>query len=142
MKYSQLVIDHFNNPRNVGELPADDPDVGTGFVGSPACGDAMQLQIRVNDGVIQDVKFKTFGCAAAIASSSLASEWLKGKSLLAALKLNREQLAGELELPPVKVHCSVMAIEALHAAMSNYNDKKQGKTGETPSSAESSPFVG
>ena len=125
MKYSDKVLEHFNNPRNVGELPADDPDVGTGFVGSPACGDAMQMQIRVKDGKIEDIKFKTFGCAAAIASSSLATEQLKGQSLLSALKLSRDQLAGELELPPVKVHCSVMAVEALHAALSNYNEKQQ-----------------
>uniref|UniRef100_N1QQH5 Iron-sulfur cluster assembly protein n=1 Tax=Aegilops tauschii TaxID=37682 RepID=N1QQH5_AEGTA len=117
MAYSDKVIDHYENPRNVGKLNAEDPDVGTGMVGAPACGDVMRLQIKVNEsGVIEDAKFKTYGCGSAIASSSLATEWMKGKTLDEAESIKNTQLAEELALPPVKIHCSVLAEDAIKAA--------------------------
>ena len=125
MAYSEKVIDHYENPRNVGKMNADDPDVGTGMVGAPACGDVMRLQIKVNDqGVIEDAKFKTYGCGSAIASSSLATEWMKGKTLDEAETIKNTQLAEELALPPVKIHCSVLAEDAIKAAVRDYKQKK------------------
>ena len=125
MAYSEKVIDHYENPRNVGKMDAEDPDVGTGMVGAPACGDVMRLQIKVNDqGVIEDAKFKTYGCGSAIASSSLATEWMKGKPLDEAETIKNTQLAEELALPPVKIHCSVLAEDAIKAAVRDYKQKK------------------
>ena len=125
MAYSDKVIDHYENPRNVGKMDAEDPDVGTGMVGAPACGDVMRLQIKVNDaGVIEDAKFKTYGCGSAIASSSLATEWMKGKTLDEAVTISNTQLAEELALPPVKIHCSVLAEDAIKAAVRDYKQKK------------------
>lgn len=125
MAYSEKVINHYENPRNVGKMNAEDPDVGTGMVGAPACGDVMRLQIKVNDaGVIEDAKFKTYGCGSAIASSSLATEWMKGKTLDEAVTISNTQLAEELALPPVKIHCSVLAEDAIKAAVRDYKQKK------------------
>ncbi|MGH8392950.1 MAG: Fe-S cluster assembly scaffold IscU [Pseudomonas sp.] len=125
MAYSEKVIDHYENPRNVGKMNAEDPDVGTGMVGAPACGDVMRLQIKVNEaGVIEDAKFKTYGCGSAIASSSLATEWMKGKTLDEAVTISNTQLAEELALPPVKIHCSVLAEDAIKAAVRDYKQKK------------------
>lgn len=125
MAYSEKVIDHYENPRNVGKMDAEDPDVGTGMVGAPACGDVMRLQIKVNgDGIIEDAKFKTYGCGSAIASSSLATEWMKGKTLDEAATIKNTQLAEELALPPVKIHCSVLAEDAIKAAVRDYKQKK------------------
>ena len=125
MAYSEKVIDHYENPRNVGKMNAEDPDVGTGMVGAPACGDVMRLQIKVNDaGIIEDAKFKTYGCGSAIASSSLATEWMKGKTLDEAETIKNTQLAEELALPPVKIHCSVLAEDAIKAAVRDYKQKK------------------
>ncbi|PVZ12468.1 MULTISPECIES: Fe-S cluster assembly scaffold IscU [unclassified Pseudomonas] len=125
MAYSEKVIDHYENPRNVGKFDKADPDVGTGMVGAPACGDVMQLQIKVNgQGVIEDAKFKTYGCGSAIASSSLATEWMKGKTLDEAATIKNTQLAEELALPPVKIHCSVLAEDAIKAAVRDYKQKK------------------
>ncbi|MFJ2324364.1 Fe-S cluster assembly scaffold IscU [Pseudomonas sp. NPDC087817] len=125
MAYRDPVIDHYENPRNVGKMNAEDPDVGTGMVGAPACGDVMRLQIKVNDqGVIEDAKFKTYGCGSAIASSSLATEWMKGKTLDEAETIKNTQLAEELALPPVKIHCSVLAEDAIKAAVRDYKQKK------------------
>ncbi|MCO7515649.1 Fe-S cluster assembly scaffold IscU [Pseudomonas guariconensis] len=125
MAYSEKVIDHYENPRNVGKLNAEDPDVGTGMVGAPACGDVMRLQIKVNEqGIIEDAKFKTYGCGSAIASSSLATEWMKGKTLDEAETIKNTQLAEELALPPVKIHCSVLAEDAIKAAVRDYKQKK------------------
>ncbi|WP_460134166.1 Fe-S cluster assembly scaffold IscU [Pseudomonas sp. S1_E04] len=125
MAYSEKVIDHYENPRNVGKMDAEDPDVGTGMVGAPACGDVMRLQIKVNEaGVIEDAKFKTYGCGSAIASSSLATEWMKGKTLDEAVTISNTQLAEELALPPVKIHCSVLAEDAIKAAVRDYKQKK------------------
>jgi nitrogen fixation protein NifU and related proteins len=125
MAYSEKVIDHYENPRNVGKFDAEDPDVGTGMVGAPACGDVMRLQIKVNEqGVIEDAKFKTYGCGSAIASSSLATEWMKGKTLEEAETIKNTQLAEELALPPVKIHCSVLAEDAIKAAVRDYREKK------------------
>src|SRR5436305_4566347 len=127
MAYSDKVIDHYENPRNVGSLPKDDKNVGTGLVGAPECGDVMKLQVKVNPqtGVIDDAKFKTFGCGSAIASSSLATEWLKGKTVDEALAIKNTDIVNELSLPPVKIHCSVLAEDAIKAAISDYK-KKQG----------------
>ena len=126
MAYSDKVIDHYENPRNVGTFNKDDSDVGTGMVGAPACGDVMRLQIKVNDaGIIEDAKFKTYGCGSAIASSSLFTEWVKGKSLDDALAIKNSEIAEELELPPVKIHCSILAEDAVKAAVADYR-KKQG----------------
>lgn len=124
MAYSDKVLDHYENPRNVGVLDKDDTSVGTGMVGAPACGDVMRLQIQVNDqGVIQDAKFKTYGCGSAIASSSLLTEWVKGKTLEEAQQIKNTQIAEELALPPVKVHCSVLAEDAIKAAVEDYTSK-------------------
>src|SRR5437660_7765538 len=126
MAYSNKVLDHYNNPRNVGSLDKSDPNVGTGMVGAPECGDVMKLQVKVNPqtGVIEDARFKTFGCGSAIASSSLATEWLKGKTVDEALAIRNTQIVEELALPPVKVHCSVLAEDAIKAAIKNYQDKQ------------------
>ena len=125
MAYSEKVIDHYENPRNVGKMDAEDPDVGTGMVGAPACGDVMRLQIKVNEqGIIEDAKFKTYGCGSAIASSSLAPEWMTGKTLDEAETIKNTQLAEELALPPVKIHCSVLAEDAIKAAVRDYKQKK------------------
>ena len=125
MAYSEKVIDHYENPRNVGKMNAEDPDVGTGMVGAPACGDVMRLQIKVNEqGIIEDAKFKTYGCGSAIASSSLATEWMKGKTLDEAETIKNTQLAEALALPPVKIHCSVLAEDAIKAAVRDYKQKK------------------
>ena len=125
MAYSNKVIDHYENPRNVGAMDKKDSSVGTGMVGAPACGDVMQLQIRVNDnGIIEDAKFKTYGCGSAIASSSLITEWVKGKSLEEAGSIKNSQIAEELELPPVKVHCSILAEDAIKAAIADYKTKQ------------------
>lgn len=125
MAYSDKVIDHYENPRNVGTFNKDDSDVGTGMVGAPACGDVMRLQIKVNDaGIIEDAKFKTYGCGSAIASSSLITEWVKGKSLDDALAIKNSEIAEELELPPVKIHCSILAEDAVKAAVADYKKKK------------------
>jgi len=124
MAYSDKVLDHYENPRNVGKMNEDDDDVGTGMVGAPACGDVMRLQIKVSDdGIIQDAKFKTYGCGSAIASSSLLTEWVKGKNLDEAFAIKNTQIAKELSLPPVKIHCSVLAEDAIKAAVSNYREK-------------------
>jgi nitrogen fixation NifU-like protein len=124
MAYSDKVIDHYENPRNVGSFKKGDDQVGTGMVGAPACGDVMKLQIRVNDqGVIEDAKFKTYGCGSAIASSSLVTEWVKGKTLDQALGIKNSLIAEELALPPVKIHCSILAEDAIKAAVADYKEK-------------------
>ena len=137
MAYSDKVIDHYENPRNVGSLDPKSDDVGTGLVGAPACGDVMRLQIRVNaDGVIEDARFKTFGCGSAIASSSLATEWIKGKKVEEAVQLSNSQIAAELNLPPVKIHCSVLAEDAIKSAIEDYKKKREARRaleGDTPS---------
>jgi nitrogen fixation protein NifU and related proteins len=128
MAYSEKVIDHYENPRNVGTLDKSDESVGTGLVGAPACGDVMRLQIKVNEGgVIEDAKFKTFGCGSAIASSSLATEWLKGKTVEEAETIKNSMIAEELNLPPVKIHCSVLAEDAIKSAIADYRAKKATK---------------
>jgi nitrogen fixation NifU-like protein len=126
MAYSEKVLDHYNNPRNVGSMDKNDPAVGTGMVGAPECGDVMRLQIKVNEQtqVIEDAKFKTFGCGSAIASSSLATEWIKGKTVDEAVQIKNTDIVNELSLPPVKIHCSVLAEDAIHAAISDYKAKK------------------
>ena len=125
MAYSDKVIDHYENPRNVGTFDKDDSDVGTGMVGAPACGDVMRLQIKVNDqGIIEDAEFKTYGCGSAIASSSLVTELLKGKSLDEAMAIKNSEIAEELELPPVKIHCSILAEDAVKAAVADYRKKR------------------
>jgi nitrogen fixation NifU-like protein len=124
--YSDKVLDHYENPRNVGKLDENDENVGTGMVGAPACGDVMRLQIRVSDdGIIEDAKFKTYGCGSAIASSSLLTEWVRGKSLDQAREIRNTEIAQELSLPPVKIHCSVLAEDAIKAAVDNYRNKKE-----------------
>ena len=128
MTYSTKVVDHYENPRNVGSLDKNDPNVGTGLVGAPACGDVMKLQIKVNaQGVIEDAKFKTYGCGSAIASSSLATEWMKGKTLDEAESIKNTQLAEELALPPVKIHCSVLAEDAIKAAVKDWREHHEKK---------------
>jgi nitrogen fixation protein NifU and related proteins len=128
MAYSEKVIEHAENPRNVGTLDKDDPTVGTGLVGAPACGDVMRLQIKVNaDGVIEDAKFKTFGCGSAIASSSLATEWIKGKRIEDAEAIKNSDIVNELNLPPVKIHCSVLAEDAIKSAIADYRSKQAAK---------------
>lgn len=124
MAYSEKVLDHYENPRNVGKMDKDDPSVGTGMVGAPACGDVMVLQIEVEDDIIQDAKFKTYGCGSAIASSSLVTEWVKGKTLDEAGTIKNMDIAQELALPPVKIHCSVLAEDAISAAIKNYKEKQ------------------
>ena len=132
MAYSDKVLDHYNNPRNVGSLDKNDTFVGTGMVGAPECGDVMKLQIKVNPetGVIQDAKFKTFGCGSAIASSSLATEWLKGKTVDEASTIKNSDISSELALPPVKIHCSVLAEDAIKAAIADYKQKQGAPVGE------------
>ena len=126
MSYSDKVLDHYDNPRNVGSLEQDDDSVGTGMVGAPACGDVMKLQIKVNaDGIIEEARFKTYGCGSAIASSSLVTEWVKGKTLDQALAIKNPQIAEELALPPVKIHCSILAEDAIKAAVSDYRTKHE-----------------
>ena len=141
--YSNKVLDHYENPRNVGALDRSDPRVGTGMVGAPECGDVMKLQIKVNEetGVIEDAKFKTFGCGSAIASSSLATEWVKGKTIDEALTIRNVDIVNELSLPPVKIHCSVLAEDAIKAAINDYR-KKKGETGETGDSILNHQFPG
>jgi len=123
MAYSDKVIDHYENPRNVGKMDATDSSIGTGVVGAPACGDVMRLQIKVEDGIITDAKFKTYGCGSAIASSSLVTEWVKGKTLDQAGSIKNSEIAEELALPPVKIHCSILAEDAIKAAVANYKSK-------------------
>ena len=130
MAYSDKVIEHYENPRNVGSLDKNDDGVGTGIVGAPACGDVMKLQIKVEDGVIKDAKFKTYGCGSAIASSSLVTEWVKGMSVEEAGSIQNSQIAEELSLPPVKIHCSVLAEDAIKAAIKDYQEKNGTGTGE------------
>jgi nitrogen fixation NifU-like protein len=128
MSYSRNVIEHYENPKNVGSLEKEDPTVGTGLVGAPACGDVMRLQIKVNDdGIIEDAKFKTFGCGSAIASSSVVTEWVKGKSLDEALTIKNSEIATHLALPPVKIHCSVLAEDAIRSAIEDYKTKQTAK---------------
>ncbi len=140
MAYSDKVLDHYNNPRNVGSLDKSSTDVGTGIVGAPECGDVMKLQVRVNDatGIIEEAKFKTFGCGSAIASSSLATEWLRGKTVDEAMSIKNTDIVNELSLPPVKIHCSVLAEDAIKAAIGDYKQKQAGKSGapSTTASAE------
>ena len=128
MSYSEKVLDHYNEPRNVGSLDKSNPDVGTGLVGAPECGDVMQLQILVgDDGVIEDAKFKTFGCGSAIASSSLATEWVKGATIDEAMQIKNTQIVEELSLPPVKIHCSVLSEDAIKAAIADYRKKQESR---------------
>jgi nitrogen fixation protein NifU and related proteins len=127
MAYSEKVLEHYENPRNVGSFDKNAEDVGTGLVGAPACGDVMKLQIKVEGGIITDAKFKTFGCGSAIASSSLVTEWVKGMSIDKAAELKNSQIAEELNLPPVKIHCSVLAEDAIKAAIADYKKKQEGK---------------
>ncbi len=129
MAYSDKVLDHYNNPRNVGSFDKTDPNVGTGMVGAPECGDVMKLQLKVNEetGIIDDAKFKTFGCGSAIASSSLATEWLKGKTVDQALMIKNTEIVNELSLPPVKIHCSVLAEDAIKAAIGDYKAKQASR---------------
>lgn len=128
MAYSGQVLDHYENPRNVGKLDKNDPTVGTGLVGAPACGDVLQLQIKVEDDIITDAKFKTYGCGSAIASSSLVTTWLKGKSLDEAAAIQNTQIAEELALPPVKIHCSILAEDAIKAALADYKNKNNAES--------------
>jgi nitrogen fixation NifU-like protein len=146
MAYSDKLLDHYENPRNVGTMDKDDPSVGTGLVGAPACGDVMRLQIRVSpEGVIEDARFKTFGCGSAIASSSLATEWIKGKNIDEAAGIKNSQIAEELSLPPVKIHCSVLAEDAIKSAIEDYKAKRaarlalDGNSAEAPAVAASAP---
>ena len=129
MAYSEKVLDHYNNPRNVGTLDKNDPNVGTGMVGAPECGDVMRLQLKVNEEtqIIEDAKFKTFGCGSAIASSSLATEWIKGKTVDEGLQIKNTDIVNELSLPPVKIHCSVLAEDAIHAAINDYKTKRAAR---------------
>jgi nitrogen fixation NifU-like protein len=137
MAYSNKVVEHFENPTNVGTLDKNDPNVGTGLVGAPACGDVMRLQLKISDeGVIQDAKFKTFGCGSAIASSSLVTEWVKGKSMDDAMKITNKEIAKELSLPPVKIHCSVLAEDAIKAAIEDFRAKRAARAGTAPAAAE------
>lgn len=125
MAYSDKVIDHYNNPRNVGSFDKKNTDIGTGVVGAPECGDVMKLQLKISDGVIEDARFKTFGCGSAIASSSLVTEWVKGKTVDEAFKIKNTEIVSELNLPPVKIHCSVLAEDAIKAAISDYKKKNE-----------------
>jgi len=130
MAYSEKVIEHFEHTKNVGTLDKNDPNVGTGLVGAPACGDVMRLQLKISDdGVIEDAKFKTFGCGSAIASSSLVTEWVKGKSMDDAMKITNKEIAKELSLPPVKIHCSVLAEDAIKAAIEDFRAKRAARKG-------------
>jgi len=130
MAYSEKVLEHYENPRNVGSFDKEDPSVGTGLVGAPACGDVMKLQLKINDaGVIEDAKFKTFGCGSAIASSSLATEWVKGMTLDQAMEIKNTQIVEELNLPPVKIHCSVLAEDAIKSAIADFKAKRAARAG-------------
>jgi nitrogen fixation NifU-like protein len=141
MAYSDKVIDHYENPRNVGSLPKDDANVGTGLVGAPECGDVMKLQVKINPetGMIDDAKFKTFGCGSAIASSSLATEWLKGKTVDQALAIKNTDIVNELALPPVKIHCSVLAEDAIKAAIADYQKKRDDSKAGVPVGVHAQP---
>src|SRR5512132_3658516 len=141
MAYSNKVLDHYNNPRNVGSLDKQDPNVGTGMVGAPECGDVMKLQLKVDpvSGIIEDAKFKTFGCGSAIASSSLATEWLKGKSVDEALAIKNTDIVNELALPPVKIHCSVLAEDAIKAAITDYKSKQEKEKGVPATASHAQP---
>jgi nitrogen fixation protein NifU and related proteins len=140
MSYSQKVVDHYENPRNVGSFDRNDASVGTGMVGAPACGDVMKLQIRVNeDGVIEDARFKTYGCGSAIASSSLITEWVKGKTLDQAMQIRNTQIVEELALPPVKIHCSILAEDAIKAAIADYRSKTEAASGSVDVRPEMQP---
>ena len=139
MAYSEKVVEHYENPRNVGSFEKGDDTVGTGMVGAPACGDVMKLQIKVGkDGIIEDAKFKTYGCGSAIASSSLVTEWVKGKTLDQALEIKNTQIAEELALPPVKIHCSILAEDAIKAAVSDYKQKHGQEAEAAPAAASAS----
>jgi nitrogen fixation NifU-like protein len=132
MAYSEKVLEHYENPRNVGSFDKNDPEVGTGLVGAPACGDVMKLQLRINDaGIVEDAKFKTFGCGSAIASSSLATEWVKGMTVDQAMAIKNTQIVEELNLPPVKIHCSVLAEDAIKAAIADYKAKRAARSAGT-----------
>jgi len=137
MAYSNKVIEHYERPRNVGSFDKSDEEIGTGIVGAPACGDVMKLQIKVEDGVIKDAKFKTYGCGSAIASSSLVTEWVRGLSLDAAMEIRNGQIAEELSLPPVKIHCSVLAEDAIKAAIADYRKKHEQADNSTDNSSQS-----
>jgi len=140
MAYSEKVIDHYEHPRNVGSFAKDEDGIGTGLVGAPACGDVMKLQIKVRpDGIIEDAKFKTFGCGSAIASSSLVTEWVKGKTLDQAMEIRNTHIANELALPPVKIHCSILAEDAIKAAIEDYRNKRDA---QTPGSSEAGTQAG
>lgn len=142
MAYSEKVLEHYENPRNIGSFDKNDPTVGTGLVGAPACGDVMKLQLKISDaGIIEDAKFKTFGCGSAIASSSLATEWVKGMTVDQAMALKNTQIVDELNLPPVKIHCSVLAEDAIKAAIADYKAKRAsaGAGGGLPAAAKSLP---
>jgi nitrogen fixation NifU-like protein len=135
MAYSDKVIEHYENPRNVGTMDKNDPNVGTGLVGAPACGDVMRLQLKITDeGVIEDAKFKTFGCGSAIASSSLVTEWVKGKTVDQAMTISNKDVARELALPPVKIHCSVLAEDAIKAAIEDFKKKREARAGKQTAS--------
>jgi Fe-S cluster assembly scaffold IscU len=135
MAYSEKVIEHYENPRNVGTLDKNDPNVGTGLVGAPACGDVMRLQLKITDeGIIEDAKFKTFGCGSAIASSSLVTEWVKGKTVDQAMTISNKDVARELALPPVKIHCSVLAEDAIKAAIEDFKKKREARAGKQAAS--------
>ena len=127
MAYSEKVLDHYNNPRNVGKMDMNDPHVGTGMVGAPACGDVMKLQIRIEDDIVTDAKFKTYGCGSAIASSSLLTEWVKGKTIHQVEEIKNTEIVEELNLPPVKIHCSVLAEDAIKSAVADYINKQENK---------------
>lgn len=127
MAYSKKLLNHYENPKNVGSFAKDEENIGTGLVGAPACGDVMKLQIKVKDGIIEDAKFKTFGCGSAIASSSLATEWIKGQDIEKAQAITNKEIAEELSLPPVKIHCSLLAEEAIKSAIADYKSKKDDK---------------
>lgn len=130
MAYSKKLLDHYENPKNVGSFSKDEENIGTGLVGAPACGDVMKLQIKVKDGIIEDAKFKTFGCGSAIASSSLATEWIKGQDIEKAQAITNKEIAEELSLPPVKIHCSLLAEEAIKSAIADYKSKKDDKNND------------
>ena len=137
MAYSEKVLEHYENPRNVGSFDKDDPSVGTGLVGAPACGDVMKLQLKISDaGVIEDAKFKTFGCGSAIASSSLATEWVKGMTIDQAMEIKNTQIVEELNLPPVKIHCSVLAEDAIKSAIADYKAKRAARTAQPAQKAQ------
>ena len=130
MAYSKKLLDHYENPKNVGSFAKDEENIGTGLVGAPACGDVMKLQIKVKDGIIEDAKFKTFGCGSAIASSSLATEWIKGQDIEKAQAITNKEIAEELSLPPVKIHCSLLAEEAIKSAIADYKSKNDDKNND------------